>query len=232
MIERTNAKRIIGMIHLAGGVPRALEEIALYQRHGLAGALVENYHGSVRDIERTLGEARERGVTIPLGVNILPNEFETAYDLAERYGASFIQLDHVAGMYARREPLDVERYGVARASHPTIEVFGGVWPKYYRPVPGSNLADDIRDGCARADVLVVTGEATGVDVPLEKIQQFRALSTRPLCIGAGIGLYNAREQLALADGAIVGSYFKDGDTNAPVDEERVQALMKVVHSIE
>ena len=60
MIERTNAKRIIGMIHLAGGVPRALEEIALYQRHGLAGALVENYHGSVRDIERVHAAAHRQ----------------------------------------------------------------------------------------------------------------------------------------------------------------------------
>jgi uncharacterized protein len=66
---------------------------------------------------------------------------------------------------------------------------------------------------------------------LEKIAQFRSLSSRPLYIGAGITAENAAEQLLYADGAVIGSYFKDGDICAPVNERRVAVLMKSVSDL-
>jgi uncharacterized protein len=224
-------KNIIGMIHLATGVEGALREILIYQRHGLAGALVENYHGSIKDVECTLASARAEGVKIPLGVNILPNEFAQAFAIANKYGAEFIQLDHVAGTYDGRGTLDAEHYLALRSRYSHIRVLGGVWPKYYSPIGGSDLGADIRLGCERADVLVVTGQGTGQITPLEKIAQFRSLSSRPLYIGAGITAENAAEQLLYADGAVIGSYFKDGDICAPVNERRVAVLMKSVSDL-
>ena len=41
-----------------------------------------------------------------------------------------------------------------------------------------------------------------------------------------------REQLSVADGAIVGSWFKeDGRTDAPVDPDRVKTLMNIVKQL-
>lgn len=224
-------KHIIGMIHLAGGVARAIDEIALYEANGVEGALVENYHGGVQDVERTLDRASEKGFSLELGVNILPNEFEMSFALADRYGASFIQLDYVAGRYDCGVMLDAERYAQERVRHPHIRVLGGVWPKYYTPIRGSSLDVDIIDGCDRADVIVVTGASTGCLTPIDKIRRFRVRSTRPLYIGAGITAKSAAEQLAHADGAIVGSYFKDGETSSHVRETRVRELMRVVRNI-
>ena len=45
-------KAIIGMIHLAGEDPvsRALEEISIYEKQGVNGALIENYHNHSLDV--------------------------------------------------------------------------------------------------------------------------------------------------------------------------------------
>ena len=43
---------------------------------------------------------------------------------------------------------------------------------------------------------------------------------------------NCREQLAIADGAIIGTWFKrDGNTEAPVDPERVRRFMQIVREV-
>ncbi len=224
-------KPIIGMIHLANGPKQALEEIALYEQNGIAGAIVENYHASVEDVKATLALAQARGFLIPLGVNILPNDYLDAAIIANDYGASFVQVDAIAGKYQKRSSLALSAFAVARKEFPQLQVLGGVWPKYYTPVDGSDFAQDISDACARADVLVVTGAGTGKQTPLEKIQFMRAHATKPVYIGAGLTTANASAQLEFADGAIVGSYFKDGDTSAPVIESRVAELMAVVRSL-
>ena len=67
----------------------------------------------------------------------------------------------------------------------------------------------------RCDGIVVTGAGPGLDTGLGKIQAFgRLIAGRvPLIVGAGLTAGTAAAQLALADGAIVGSYFKE-DHNA------------------
>jgi uncharacterized protein len=222
------------MLHLAGNNPaeQALEELAVYECEGVSGAIVENYHGRVEDVIATLDKIGKRATSIKVGINILPNEFELAFLLATCYNAHFIQLDHVAGKYTRGG-MDVNKYLAARDYHPGIAVLGGVWPKYYSPLPGSVLESDLADGVRRADAIVVTGEGTGKATPLEKIVQFRkAIGTFPLIVGAGLSPGNAVQQLELADGAIVGSYFKkDGDTKNPIDAGRVKVLMHAVNGI-
>ncbi|NOQ38182.1 membrane biogenesis protein, partial [archaeon] len=91
----------IAMIHLAGDDPvsQALREIGIYEQEKIDAIIVENYHGSIFDVERTLEAIKERGTKLVVGVNILPNEYMAALDMAEKYGADFIQLDHVAGRY-------------------------------------------------------------------------------------------------------------------------------------
>ena len=43
---------------------------------------------------------------------------------------------------------------------------------------------------------------------------------------------NCREQISIADGAIVGTYFKqNGETHNPIDPERVKRLMAIVKEV-
>ena len=79
-------------------------------------------------------------------------------------------------------------------------------------------------------MIVVTGEGTGKETPIDKIERFREIMGKyPLIVGAGLTPDNAYNQLLIADSAIVGSCLKkDSNTDNPVDRERVRALMAVV----
>lgn len=82
----------------------------------------------------------------------------------------------------------------------------------------------------KTDAVVVTDAGTGINTDMEKIREFRnVLGDFPLFGGAGLTAETYREQLSVADGAIVGSWFKkDGITVAPVDPERVKQFMSIV----
>ena len=222
---------ILGMIHLAGDDPvkRALEEIAVYEEEGVDGVIIENYHGTVEDVTQTLKETSTMKTNIVIGVNVLPNEFKQAFTLAYKYGADFIQLDYVAGRYTRGE-LDFQAYSRVKEKYPNIIVLGGVWPKYYTPLEGSDLERDLWEAKSRAEAVVVTGAGTGVETPLGKVKQFRELiGGHPLVVGAGLTADNAYERLCISDGAIVGSFFKEGgDTRNPIDREKIRDFMSIV----
>jgi uncharacterized protein len=230
-------KPIIGMIHLAGNDPikRGLEELEIYNAEGVDAAIIENYHNTNPEcVESMLKALQDQNFSLKLGINILPNEFEKSLDMAEKYNADFIQLDHVAGRYFDgRIELDFDSYSHFKSKHPDKAVLGGVWPKYYPPAKKSFLEDDLRVGIERAEAIVVTGEGTGKSTPLDKIKLFREIiGKHPLIVGAGMTPENASKQLSIADGAIVGTYFKSYDnTENPVNRERVRTLMDIVKKI-
>jgi uncharacterized protein len=222
---------IFGMIHLAGNDPvkRALEEIAIFEEEGINGAIIENYHGSVKDVIATLQETSRIKKDVVIGINILPNEFNYSIPLAQKYGASFVQLDHVSGKYTAGQ-LDFEKYAKLKKQHPEIIVLGGVWPKYYHPIEGSDLEEDLRIGTQRAEAIVVTGAGTGKETPIQKIKKFREIiGDHPLVIGAGLTTNNAYEQLCISNGAIVGTFFKEhNNTRESINIKKVRDFMAVV----
>ena len=224
------------MIHLAGISPvkRALDEISLFEQEGLDGVIVENYHSrKIEDVIDTLEQTKKLNLKLSIGINVLPNDFEMAFTLAHEYKADFIQLDHVAGVYGTDTKLNFPEYDAFRHEYPKVLVLGGVWPKYYTPIPGSDLKKDLLEGMQRADAIVVTGAGTGKETPLEKIQQFRSvLGNHPLIVGAGLTVENVYPQLSIADGAIVGSYFKkDNLTENQVDRKKVKDFMSKVEEV-
>jgi len=229
-------KPILGMIHLAGDssdnkIKRALAEMKIFENCSIDGAIIENYHaGSMKVVEETLKEATKHKLNLVLGVNVLPNEFYVSIPMAAKYGAAFVQLDVIAGKYTAYE-LPYAEYASIREKHPDVMTLGGVWFKYYTPVEGSNLENDLLEGAKRAEAIVVTGEGTGMETDLEKIKKFRQIlgPDKPLIVGAGLTPENAYQQLEIADGAIVGSYLKtDGKTQNPIHSGRVRTLMEVV----
>jgi predicted TIM-barrel enzyme len=234
MIDFKN-KPIFAMIHLAGSVADSLEEIKILEEEGVDGIIVENYHGDVSDMIDVLKEIKDSKLIV--GLNVLPNEYKQAFEMANEYGASFIQLDHVAGRYQNgaSDYLIVNRdmYMEIKNKYPNITVLGGVWPKYYHPVKNSNLEFDIKEGMERAEAIVVTGAGTGKETPIDKIKEFRRiLGEHPLIIGAGLTPSTVVEQLSIADGAIVGSTFKPhGITTQKIQRSLVREFMNEVIKI-
>jgi predicted TIM-barrel enzyme len=84
-----------------------------------------------------------------------------------------------------------------------------------------------------ADGLIVTGPVTGqppdaADVALAR----RAVPDRLLLVGSGVDASNARELLAQADGAIVGTSLKHGGAVANrINPQRVKRLAQVIRAM-
>lgn len=228
-------KPILAMIHLAQGesdrLTRALEEIEILSEEGVNGIVVENYHGSVDDMITVLSKlGNYKGI---LGLNVLPNEYELAFRMADDFNASFIQLDFVSGHYLHDKSINEEHYLSIKNKFPKVKVLGGVWPKYYEPIKDSVLKDDLEVGMKRAEAIVVTGKGTGKQTPTEKIKEFRNLiGEHPLIVGAGVTPLTVVEQLSIADGVIVGSSLKLGGlTTQKIQRNLVRNFMNEVKKV-
>lgn len=220
---------IIGMIHVFEGPPEKQEALAIrdlaMMEHSVDGVIVENYGWGGQDSLRATDLARDRllGLAravaaradssgVRVGVNLLPNDFEYALDLTHQAGASFVQLDHVTGQFVGDESVDPTKYRQHRRAHPGIVVLGGVHPKYYQlRNPNTPIGQSARVAMELCDAIVVTGTATGQETSLDDLRAVRsAVGDFPILVGSGLNIDNLREQLVVADGAIVGSAFKPG----------------------
>lgn len=82
--------------------------------------------------------------------------------------------------------------------------------------------------------MVVTGKVTGGATSLDDLWVARrALGLYPLIVGSGLSPGNAREQLVIADGAIVGTALKTRGVrpDSHIDRRRCEKLMTVVEEI-
>ena len=216
------------MIHLAGAnraekLRRALDELTIYEEEGVDGAIIEDYHGDFRDVRAALLGSRDH--TIIRGVNILKGR-ANPFDYATLCGGKFVQLDNI-----QTPDLDLDDYNKSRKQL-DVSVFGGVRFKYTRET-GNPLEQDLREAQTRCEAIVTTGAGTGIETPLVKLKEFRAIMGNfPLIVGAGVTASNVYGQLIVTDGAIVGSYFKpNGDTQLPVDRAKVRELMEIVRGL-
>ena len=229
-------KCILGMLHLKGEtdeeiLERAKREIDIYMRQGLSAVIVENYfkQEETKYAEKVLRYLQSCRRDVTYGVNMLEHDRE-GFEAANAYDAKFIQLDSVAGHLYPQEDVDFGRTLENWRANTRALVFGGVRFKYQPYHSGRSLKEDLALGMVRSDAIVVTGEGTGMETSIDKVKQFRELmGDFPLIVEAGMTPENAGERLRVADGAIVGSYFKDNyKDNGDVDEEHVRRFMEAV----
>ena len=231
------SKPVIGMLHLGGENPSEVVDIAkreaeIMYKAGVAAVLVENYFGDRTDVENTLKMLQKEFSGCVYGVNVL-GSFTKSYDLALAYGAKFMQVDSICGHLDPEEEPAFEEMIAENRKKGDLFVLGGVRFKYQPVLSRRPLPADLRHGRRLCDAIVVTGDATGMDTGMEKILRFRQLlGDFPLIVGAGMTAETCAEQLAVADGGIVGTYFKeDGVTRRAVDPLRVACFMKAVAGV-
>jgi predicted TIM-barrel enzyme len=228
-------KPLVGMLHLAGKdiyekIDRAIKEEKIYEEGGFNGAIIEDYHSSIDDAISVLDALQYISLKIPLGINILKNPY-LSFELADKYGTDFVQFDTIqasAGDEFNPHRFNEERFLLLRKKYPDLCVFGGVRFKYIPPT-GKTLEEDIKDGMLKCDAIVTTGAETGIETPIEKLRDFKEImSDFPLIVGAGVNDKNITEQIKIADGAIIGSYVKDYNTQKIVQKERVRRLVNLI----
>ncbi len=183
---------------------------------------------------RVIGELHA-DIRVPFGVNVLWDPM-ASIDLAVATGALFVR-EIFSGVYASDFGMWNTNAGeVVRHQH---RIGGGNVKLLYNIVPeaavylGDRTVADIARSTVfndRPDALCVSGLTAGVPSSAEALKQVKAVvPDTPVFANTGVRLANIEEQLAVADGAVVGTTFKrDGYIWNEVDGARVKEFMKKV----
>lgn len=231
-----------------------LDEVKDLIEAGVDGLIVEN-HGDIPFVKpEEIGYETVSAMTyigaevhkyasaheVPIGVNCLANGGIPALAIAKAIGAKFVRINQFVNAYVANEGIveglagKILRYR-SNIKAEDIAIFADVHVKHgsHSIVADRSISEQAKDVlffCG--DVLICTGSRTG-DAPDEKeIRNIKITPDTPVIIGSGLTYENAGYLLAIADGAIVASDFKDGGVwYHKVSRERTMRLMDCVREI-
>lgn len=255
-------KPIISMLHLSalpgdpgfdgkGGmaavVKRAARELAALQNGGVDGVMFSNEF-SLPYLTKTepvtsmamaniIGQL-SRDIQVPFGVNVLWDGV-ASIDLAAATGAKFVR-EIFTGVYA--SDFGLWNTNVGQAARHRARIGAGDVKLMYNIVPESATYLAHRDieevtkttvFATLPDALCVSGLTAGSSTDSQVLSKVkRASGIVPVIVNTGIRAENAAQQLEIADGAVVGTFFKkDGVFENEADTRRVKELMTVVKGI-
>lgn len=230
-------KPVMGMLHLKGETEsevlrRAWEEARVMTEEGVDAVIVENYIGTAEHLRAVLKDFHSNRAPFIYGVNLLGDD-EANFRAAIQYDAAFLQLDSVAGHLTLSDDPAFGRFMEKWRGAYAGCVIGGVRFKYQPYLSGRSLEEDLAIGMERCDAIAITGLGTGMPTEVSKVREFREIAGDfPLLVTAGVTPESCPGQLALADGAIVGSYFKENhEASGDLCPAYVRELMDVVETI-
>jgi membrane complex biogenesis BtpA family protein len=186
---------------------------------------------------RVIGEIRSE-IKVPFGVNVLWDP-SASIDLAVATGALFVR-EIFTGVYASDFGLWDTRCGeVVRHQHAVggeeVKLLFNIVPEAAAYLAARDPAEIARSTVfnGRPDALCVSGITAGVEASTDVLARVKeAVPDTVVFANTGVRLENVEQQLAVADGAIVGTTFKrDGQTWNDVDIDRVGRFMARVREI-
>lgn len=232
-------KPIIGMVHclpLPGTakfknnmeeiINQAIADAETLEKAGVDAIMVENMgddpFGIVLDTAQTVALAsistliRER-VKLPIGIDAAMNDYETSLSIAKVIGADFVRIpvfvDTVEFFGGIIEPCARKAMLFRKSIHAeAVQIFADIQVKHTHMLLSTVSIEDSAAaaiGCG-ADAIIVTGTHIGKETPMEIINKVKAMSSIPVIIGSGVKKGNIKDQLKVADGAIIGSSLKEG----------------------
>lgn len=97
LLLNSGEKVILGMIHLNGKNDEevlniAKNEINILMNNGINAVIIENYFGTIRNVEQVLEYLHSNKKDIIYGVNVLDDDYK-GFEFSKKYNASFIQLE-------------------------------------------------------------------------------------------------------------------------------------------
>lgn len=248
---------VIGVVHLLplpasarwGGnleavIERAEQEATALAAGGVDGIIVENFF----DAPFTKGAVNPATVSavtlivdrimnlvvLPVGINLLRNDGQSALAVAACVGAHFIRVNVLTGVMATDQGLiegnahELLRY--RRELGAEVAILADVLVKHARPLGMANLSAAVGDTIHRglADGVILSGWATGSPPSLEDLELAKAAAQdTPVFIGSGADWDNVGQLLQAADGVIVASSLKrHGKITEPIDPIRVTQFME------
>ncbi len=248
---------VIGVVHLLplptsprwGGslkavVDRAEQEAAALASGGVNGIIVENFF----DAPFTKGQVDPAVVSamslvvhrlmnlvsLPVGINVLRNDAQSAMAIASCVNAQFIRVNVLTGVMATDQGLiegqahQLLRY--RRELGSDVKILADVLVKHARPLGSPNLTTAVQETIDRglADGVILSGWATGSPPNLEDLELASAAAGgTPVFIGSGASWENIPTLIQAANGVIVSSSLKRrGQIEQPIDPIRVSQFVE------
>lgn len=227
---RRDAKRLV-----AGGIDAILVENfgnTPFHADDVPKHTVATMSALVEDIQRV--------VDVPIGVNVLRNDAKAALSIAAATAASFIRVNVHVGTRVTDQGIvtghAAETLRLREHLRTDVEILADISVKHSAPVAERPLTETVTDSIKRghADGIIATGVETGREIDRDHLNAVvdarDDLETDiPVFVGSGVTRETIADILERADGAIVGTDLKiDGETTAPVDEDRVRELINVI----
>lgn len=252
-----NTRPLIGVLHLpplAGpGSPgpnaiskRALEDAQAYRDAGFDAVIVENFGDTpfpkqdsnphVPAMMALVAQRVREETGLEVGVNVLRNDALSAMGVAVAAGCAFVRVNVLTGAVVADQGI-IEGCAHALAEYrrslggPADRVFvaADVQVKHASPIAPRPIEQEAQDAVMRAgaDVLLVTGAATGAPAELDTVRRIREVVGVPVWVASGVTKDTVAGTLEVAQGVIVGSAVKqDNDPTKPVDPHRAAAFAK------
>jgi len=192
---------------------------------------------TVAGMARVIGELMA-DIHIPYGVNVLWDPY-ASLDLAAATGAQFIR-EIFSGVYASDFGLWNPNCGeIVRHRHVVhaeeVKLLFNIVPEAAQYLANRDVVDIARSTVFnhRPDALCVSGLTAGTQTDASTLRKVKeAVPNTPVFANTGVRLENVEEQLAIADGAVVGTTFKyEAKFDNHVDEKRVRAFMDKVNAL-
>ena len=262
-----SAKAAIAVVHLAPlpGSPcfggdsdyvrdRALGEAEALVADGFDGLVVENYgdipfhkagvESETLEAMTSIVGAVKGSVDVPVGVNVLRNDYGAALAMAAQCKCEFIRVNILVGAYVTPEGLIEGQPGrvlrMRMRYAPDVAIFADIRVKHAYPLAATTIEEDALDAVERgkADWLIVTGPRTGSPPSADDLRVVRrglseAGAVTPVLIGSGINPANEVEFLKVSDGFIVGSYIRRGGrAGGDLDRKKTVEIVRIKHTVE
>jgi len=226
-------------------VQHAVAECRVYRDGGVHGIAIENMH-DVPYLRGTVGAEITAAMTaialavkdtsgLPCGIQILAGANHEALAVAHAASLDFVRVEGFAFAHVADEGIIDSSAGSLLRYRRTIGAdHVQVWADVKKKHAAHAITADVSIGetaaaveFMRADAAIVTGATTGEEPSDADLSAVRLQCRLPLYVGSGITADNLASFYPLADGFIIGSYFKkDGHWSEPVDPGRVEQLMR------
>lgn len=189
---------------------------------------------TVAAMARIIGELK-KDIKIPFGVNVLWDPIKSL-DLAVAVDAKFVR-EIFTGVYASDFGLWNTNVGETirhqhRIGAQDVKLLFNIVPEAAKYVAERDILSITKSTVFnnRPDALCVSGLTAGSETDSAVLSQVKKIAPNTVVFAnTGVKPENVKEQLAIADGAVVGTTFKkDGKFENHVDIERVKSFMKIV----
>lgn len=227
-------------------IDQALEDLDIYKKSGVDSILLENDHDlpyiqppldekAIVLMTEISKEARKR-FTGPIGIQMLEAANITSLEIAAEADLDYIRVEafvfaHVggSGIINGSAGKILRRRKELKAEH--IKVFADVKKKHgsHSLTIDLGIKDEIMQAeFFLADGVIVTSQFTGLHPDKNDLIKAKGATKLPVLIGSGMNVNNITDYLPLADGFIVGSYFrKDGKFLEKLEPERLHRFMEL-----